>query len=241
MPDKRRHRGTHPDDARLFEPAVHSRLRCAVSDLSWLLSHGYAAVSTLKLVGDRYELELRQRTAVSRCACSDEAYNRRQQSQAKLSALAGECLLIDGFNVLTSIEAALASGVILHARGGCYRDIASVHGSWRKVQETLSAIELLGRFLAQFQPRNVAWYLDRPVSNSGRLKSVLRTIATEQSWPWEIELVQNPDRILSETPHLIATADSEILDHCGRWVNLARAVIEQQIPRAAIVDLSLRT
>ena len=38
--------------------------------------------------------------------------------------------------MLTTIEAALAGGVILAARDGAYRDMASMHGSYRKVAET---------------------------------------------------------------------------------------------------------
>ena len=42
-------------------------------DLSWLLGRGYAIVSAVKLVGDRWSLTERQRMAVRRAACSDEA------------------------------------------------------------------------------------------------------------------------------------------------------------------------
>ena len=62
--------------------------------------------------------------------------------------LRGAALWLDGYNVLTTIEAALAGGVILAARDGTYRDMASMHGSYRKVAETLPALELLGRTIA---------------------------------------------------------------------------------------------
>ncbi len=56
MPDRRKHRGPHPEDRRLFAPEALPRLRAAAGDLSWLLSRGYAPESSLKLVGDRYAL-----------------------------------------------------------------------------------------------------------------------------------------------------------------------------------------
>ena len=71
MPDTRRHRGPHPEDAELFAPASWPALRAATTDLSWLLSRGYAEPSSLKLVGDCFQLTERQRTAVMRSACSD--------------------------------------------------------------------------------------------------------------------------------------------------------------------------
>ena len=63
MPDRRKHRGPHPEDARLFAPEVWPLLREATADLCWLLSRGYADKSALRLVGDRYELVARQRAA----------------------------------------------------------------------------------------------------------------------------------------------------------------------------------
>lgn len=212
-------------------------MQAAVDDLSWLLGHGYASVSALKIVGDRYLLDQRQRIAVARCACSDEARNRRQRSRVESTQLADQTLWLDGYNVLTSVEAALAGGVILLARDGCFRDLASVHGTWRKVHETVPAIEFVGRFLAGLGVAEAVWYLDRPVSNSGRLKTLLRQAAEGQTWPWTVELVPNPDKILATAECTIASADSEILDQCPRWVNLARAVIEASVPGARIVPL----
>ena len=142
MPDHRKHRGPHPEDKQLFAAESCPRLREATSDLTWLLNRGYASTSALKIVGDRYALVARQRVAVARCTCSDAAANRRQQHRVQAADLRQRELWIDGYNVvLTSLEASLASGVILHARDGCYRDMASMHGNYRKVQETIAPVE----------------------------------------------------------------------------------------------------
>ena len=71
MPDKRSHRGPHPDDAKLFAPEKIAHLRNAVEDFSLLLTKGYADKGALKLVGDKFSLTQRQRLAVMRSACSD--------------------------------------------------------------------------------------------------------------------------------------------------------------------------
>ena len=65
----------------MFAPSVWPVLRAAVADLSWLLSRGYAEPSALKLVGDRFQLTERQRIAVMRSACSDQALQHRRQTQ----------------------------------------------------------------------------------------------------------------------------------------------------------------
>ncbi len=301
MPDRRAHRGPHPEDAELFSPDNLTRLREATSDLCWLASRGYAEVSSLKLVGDRYHLTARQRLAVARGACSDSQLHRRlahevgwsstgipnrselgpnlpenspahgslsgterevsaevqppcplslpspAQSQptgpendwrqGAASSLEGCVLWVDGYNVLTTVEAALAGGVVLHARDGTFRDMASMHGTFRKVAETEPALEILGKTLAHLRPKQCLWYLDRPVSNSGRLKQWIEQIAQKHGWPWRVELVANPDPILWESPEIVASADSVILDHCRAWLNLARWAVQQYIPGAWIVQL----
>lgn len=232
------HRGPHPADEELFSLSQLPRLAAATDDLSWLLGRGYAAPSSIKLVGDRYSLVTRQRVAVGRCACASEAASARRARQVAPVALRGEELWIDGYNVLTSVEAAMAGGVILVARDGCYRDMASMHGSYRKVAETLPAILHLGEYLSERRVHACHWLFDQPVSNSGRLKTMLRELAQAHRWPWTVELVPDPDTALIRGSGLVASADSHVIQHCDHWFNLAREVIERRVPSAWLADLA---
>jgi hypothetical protein len=130
VPDKRRHRGAHPEDGKAFADDHLDALRRAAVDYCWLLSRGYADKSALKLVGDRFGLTTRQRLAVMRCSCSDRAVLERRAGQVERSALKGAELWIDGYNLLTTVESALAGGVILVGRDGCYRDLAGPRTVW---------------------------------------------------------------------------------------------------------------
>jgi len=238
LPDKRTHRGPHPEDGRLFASGAWSKLARAVHDLSWLLTNGYADKSALKLVGDRFALTQRQRMAVMRCACGDSDLSVRAERQVAGADLRGRRLLLDGYNVITTIETALAGGVLLRGRDGCYRDIASVHGTYRKVEETVPAIKSIGQLISRLGVSQCQWYLDRPVSNSGRLKALILEIAGEQGWNWEVELVYSPDGVLTRAEDIVATSDSEILNRCKRWFNLATEVVIAHVPDAQIIDLA---
>ncbi len=239
MPDRRRHRGPHPDDEKLFARAALPALRAATGDLGWLLSRGYADKSSLKLVGDRYGLSRRQRIAVMRSACSDEALRSRRQRRMGAEGLRGRPLLIDGYNVLTTVEAGLAGGVVLACRDGTFRDIASMHGTYRRVAETEPGVRKMGRVLAALGVSRCQWLFDSPVSNSGRLRGLMLEIAEGQGWPWEVELSRSPDRALIQANGPVASADSAVLDACGPWFNLAREIVTRSVPGAWVVDLSL--
>ena len=238
MPDKRTHRGPHPADAKLFAARAISELRSAVTDFSLLLTKGYAEKSAMKLVGDKFSLTQRQRLAVMRNACSDEQLARRKEHQVEIVDIAGKDIAIDGYNVLITIEAAMSNGLIFEGRDGCFKDLASIHGTYRKVSETIPAVLLIGQFLKDISIPKTLWLLDSPVSNSGRLKTLIAELAEQNKWNWEVELLTSPDAKLKKTDLVVAGNDGVVLDACKSWVNLARAIIETKLPQTRLIDLS---
>jgi hypothetical protein len=237
MPDKRIHRGPHPKDEHLFAPSFIPNIAQAVADYSLLLTKGYADKSALKLVGDRFSLTQRQRLAVMRSACSDQQLIRRRESQTDIVNIKDRHLAIDGYNILITIEAATSGAFLFKGRDGCLRDLASIHGTYRRVQETTPAIELIGTFLKKLQITSATWLLDSPVSNSGRLKKILEEIAAKNDWLWQVKLSQSPDAELIKSDYIAASSDSVILDKCKGWINLATEIIESKVQSAKVVDL----
>ncbi len=228
----------HPEDAILFAPEAQPNLCAATEDLSWLLERGYAPPSSLKLVGDRYALEHRQRAAVGRSACSPTVARERDARKVPPSALRGATLVIDGFNVLTTLEVALSGGVVLLGRDGVMRDIAGVHGSYRRVKETKPAFALIAKLATSLAPSRCVFLLDRPVSNSGRLSALINAGASAHGAAFEARMVPDPDPLLRASPDIVASADGTVLDHCRLWFNLARACIEAYVANAQVVDMS---
>lgn len=239
MPDKRRHRGAHPQDKQLFAGSCLTSLRSAVTDASQLLTKGYAEKASLKLVGDHFNLTARQRLAVLRASSSDQQIERRREHQVPAPDLAGKQLVIDGYNLLITIEAALSGGYVFVGRDGCLRDLAGLHGTYRKVDETLPALALIGESLSTLNVVGTHWMLDQPVSNSGRLKGWICAMAMERGWPWDVTLVPNPDPVLAESEDIVVSADSIILDRCTLWTNLGAWIVDHHCPLARIVDLSV--
>ena len=231
-------RGPHASDPELFGPEQLPRLRAAVADLSWLLGRGYAETSSVALVGDRYRLRKRQRIAVRRCACADDALTGRLKRRVEVSALHGRRVAVDGFNAIIILETALAGGVLLRGRDRVLRDLASVHGSYRRVAATANAIELVCNALAQARPGSVTWYLDRPVSNSGRLRRWIEE-AAPADLPWSVELPFDPDKeLMNELEGVVVSADAIVLDGCGSWSDLVSLIVKQAVADAWVVDLA---
>jgi hypothetical protein len=234
------HRGAASEDAELFAAKQLPVLREAAADFCWLLDRDYAPRSALELIGNRYSLAARQRMAISRYACSQQDVERRRARGIEIADVRGRELWIDGYNVLTLMESALGGGVVLLCRDGCCRDIAGIHRRYRKVSETVPALQLVGEATAGAGVSVCRWWLDKPVSNSGRLKTVIAETSQANGWNMNVEVVFSPDHVLSHTEHPVATSDGIILDRCRAWVNLARHIIMQRIPDARLVDLAHR-
>ena len=237
MAHKQRHRGANPKDEGLFQHEKIPNLQQALADLCWLLSHGYPDNASLKLIGDRFKFTQRQRMALTRAACPDTALQHRNSTHKTPAELQGQHLIIDGYNLLITLETALSGGYLFIGQDGCVRDIASIHGNYKRVEETLPAIELIGNALQELKVSSVKWYFDSPVSNSGRLKTIFREMATQHDWPWEIELAQNADVPVAEDIGIAVSTDRWILDRAKAWSNLAYHLITTYIPDAKLISL----
>lgn len=231
-----RNRGKQSSDDKLFAPKWHPIFTEAINDLSYLLTRGYAENSALQIVGNHYKLNKRQRNAVMRMSCSAQSITNRHQSESSVVDLKGQIVELDGFNILILLESILSGAFILKGRDGLYRDISSVHGSYKRVLKTEQAILLIGNALKELQIQSAKWYFDQPVSNSGRLKTRLLEISEAHQFNWQVELAFNPDKILAESQHIIISSDGWILDNAQRWFNLGAYIIKKYIEAINLIE-----
>lgn len=229
------HRGAHPDDERLFRGGAEvERLRRAAEEVCWLLGRGWNKEPAVRAVANHHLLEERQRVALARGCCTDEQAQRRAAKALPFPALRGRDLSIDGFNLVIALEVALGGGVLVRGRDGGLRDLAGLRGSYHLVAETEPALAAVRATLEEAGVASVRWLLDRPVSNSGRLKGCIA--AAGGPGHDRVELADDPDGLLRVESGVVS-ADAVILDGCGSWVNLHALVIERHVPGAWIVAL----
>jgi hypothetical protein len=215
------------------------KLRLAAGDFAWLLGRYYAPEAALTLVGNRYQLRQRQRQALRRAVAAPVVARARRQRHVSPAALTGARLQIDALNQIITIEAALAGGLLLRGHDGSLRDLASVHGTYRTLQETRTTLEAMGAWLTGHCVRESIFLIDAVVSNSGRLASHIRELAATQNWHWQARLVHSADPLLQHTADIVATSDSAVLDKALHWFDLAAAVVQDVAPDAWYVDLDI--
>ena len=191
-----KNRGKEGRDDLLFgTPKMQEKLKEAVADMQYLVSRGYAQKSSVQLVGNRYRLNARQQQALQGMSASKQQITQRESTCISLTNLKGKDVIIDGFNLIIILESALSQAYIFKGLDRCYRDLSSVYGTYKRVQQTEKALLLIGSTLKQAEVKSVLWVLDKPVSNSGRLKTRLRELAEQDHYNWGVILENNPDKI----------------------------------------------
>lgn len=247
MPNSQKHRGANPKDYAAFTEKNIENLKRAVSDLSWLLSNEYPQKVSLKIVGDKFSLTDRQRKAINAASAEKQSLELRNENEIEIDLAVdskfkklNSTLVIDGYNLLITTECALSNAPLFIGLDGCMRDIASIHSTYRKVEETISALELIGKVIEELEIKETIWVLDSPISNSGRLKKIMEELAEERKWNWKILLEKHADKSIVELSqnesHVVASCDAWIIINASNWVNLCSFIVKNYIPSAWVLD-----
>ncbi len=228
-------RGYVPTDEKEFSRESQAILRKAQQNLLYLLEQGYKVQSASNFVGNHYMLSERQRLAIVRATAVADILKLREAKRLNRSQI-GKRLVIDGLNIIITLEVALSASTLIHCMDGTIRDLAGLRGTYRLIDKTDAAIRLIGNELEQLEVEEVIIYLDAPVSNTGRLKTRLTELMKDYPFHMAVELVNNADVILKKMGNVI-THDSIILNECISWINLTAEIIGKHIPEANYVDL----
>lgn len=212
-------RGYLPTDEESFSPEAVEKMRTASRHICYLINEGYDLQMASTFVGNHFALSERQRLAVVRSIATDEQLQLRKVKE--ITNIDGGEVWIDGFNVIITLEVMLSKSILFEGMDGTIRDLASLRGTYRIIDETSAAIKLLFDTLSAMNVARVNILLDEPVSNSGRLKVLIAEIAENYNFALDIQLLKAVDSALWTKSNVI-TSDSIILDHCISWVNLMR-------------------
>ena len=200
-------------------------LQKAAEDVRYLLNRGYPRKGSLELVGNRYELTYQERHLLHRGVFSDSDSNSRRKKIISTKDIQKKDLVIDGHNVLITLEAGLLGRPLVLADDGFVRDISGLSGSFRKTETTEEAFQLIANFLKKAKPRQTLFLFDAPISNSGKLAQGVRILLKRENLLGDARAVKVPEKILIGFPGVIATSDTAIIDQSEKVVDLAGTIL----------------
>ncbi len=229
-------RGVDKEDKRFFKESERKRMLYAQEEIRFLMDRDYPLPPVIKLVSDRYQFSSRQRLALQRASCKTQSEKLRQDKCLPLDHLKDDTIYLDGFNIIITLETALSGGVVVIGQDQCVRDLAGIRGNYRIIDKTIKALEILSNAFIKLDAKQICFYLDGPVSNSGRLKLKILEFAKLYHLSINVEVINNPDTVLSNMQRIV-TSDAIILDACQSYFNLVAYCIKEYIPDAFVVKL----
>ena len=143
----------------------------------------------------------------------------------KKSELKGKTVYIDGFNAIIPMESLVSDSPVFKCMDGAVRDLANLRGSYKIIDKTEPAINLLLKQLDKRKVKKAVIYLDKPISNSGRLKMLILEVAKNYKVEVEVELLNAVDKELYYKENVIS-GDCVVIDYSTSWVPLYGWIIE---------------
>jgi hypothetical protein len=190
----------------------------AKRDFRYLLDHGYPRTGALTFVGNHYLLDQMQRNYLNRTVFSQEKMETRKNKLILLSDVKDKNVLIDGYNVLITVESIfnLEEEFMVSCDDGVTRDIKAVFGKYKKNQNTEVALNSIISLLKHFKPKNVLFLYDSPVSLSGELAKTTQELLKSLGVHGDAQTTENVDSELVnlsiEMEGIVATSDGIIMD-----------------------------
>ena len=229
-------RGYVDSDREQFASDKLPLLRKAQQEILYLIEKGYPMKSASTFVGNHYMLSERQRLAITRATAQRDIVEMRLSKLAE-EGVRGQEVFIDGLNLIITLEVALSGSTLIHSMDRTIRDLAGLRGTYRLIDKTDLAIKLIGDKLADIGVNKATFYLDAPVSNTGRLKTRIYELLESYPFDVSVQLAENVDYILKKLGFVI-TSDAIILNNCRSYLNLAADIIRERLPEVTYIDLS---
>lgn len=216
---------------------LNSNFPRALPDLIYLLDRDYPKKPSIEIVGNRYSLSADERMILYRGVFRTELCLSRREKLRSAESVGGSVLVVDGCNVLITLESYLSGRRVFRALDGFVRDTAGVYGNYRFGEGSMRSTLLLLEFAERFRPCRLVVYLDSPVSGSGEYAHRLRGMLDERKLEGVVEAVKSPDRrILKEhtgdpvgeyVGEYVASSDTVIIDGVASCVDVPGLIIRE--------------
>ena len=204
---------------------VESVLRSA-RDLVMLAYLGFPKDAALSLVSVRHSLSKRDMFALKKIVrWPDEAISSALK-KVPPRLMEGRRLRVDAFNVLATVEAIMRGEPVFLCNDGFIRDTSSAYRSYRAGKDTEEAILMIIRAISRFDPRNAEFVFDQPISGSGELAALTRSLMRDQGLEGGAKTSKNADLEVSEG-EVAASSDVGVISRAELVIDIPERILEE--------------
>ncbi|MDI6645056.1 MAG: DUF434 domain-containing protein [Methanobacteriaceae archaeon] len=204
-------------------------------DLRFLLNLGYKKKNALNFVANRYVLDKKERNLLSRTVFSKEVSESRSQKKIDLKQLKNQTIIIDGYNVLITVETICEGNYdkLVIGDDEFLRDVNAVFGKYKYKKTTKKALMKIFDVLCKYEAEYIYVLFDKQVSFSGKLAVLTKTLLESKKLKGEVILSGKVDFEIKELSNsfkgVVATGDGVIIDKVDRVIDLPFNLIKKDI------------
>lgn len=203
-------------------------LREAAKDVRYLVDRGYPNDSAIRFVADHYRLPEEKRFILARVIVPAKVAKARQKKMVSFEEIKGKDIVVDGYNVLITVESLLGEIPVYKCDDGFLRDTRGIFRKYKASEPTVPALSDILGLLAESGAASVKIVLDQQISMSGELAATIRRMMDDCSIDGTAKTTKDADYLLKKADGIVATGDGNIIDAANFVVDIPGEIARRQ-------------
>lgn len=217
----------------LSRPVPKEKLLKPARDIRSILRWGYPKFATIRFVAEHCQLSVEERHILTRVIMPPEKVVSRIKKKIACDGISNRDLLLDGYNVLLSVDSLLKNEPMWFCDDGYIRDTRYYFSKTSQAEDIDRALDSVLEFLSEAAPRSVTFLLDSQISRSGELAGFIRRKLEEHGIPGEAHTSKTADFDLKTEGRdlgknlIVATSDGIIIDSVLQVLDIPACLMEK--------------
>ena len=226
-------RGMHNNSADFSCIYLKEKLLKPARDIRSILRWGYPKFATIRFVADHFQLSVEERHILTRVIMPPDRIVSRINKKVACAGIKDRNLLLDGYNVLLSVDSLLKKGPMWFCDDGYIRDSRYYFSKAKQAEDIEEALDIILKFLSEAGPKSAIFVFDAQISKSGELAGFIRRKLKEHGISGEAKTSKTADFELktgggnSENNMVVATSDGIIIDSVLQVLDIPACLMEK--------------
>ncbi|MCC4770393.1 DUF434 domain-containing protein [Methanosarcina sp. DH2] len=202
-------------------------------DIRSILRWGYPKFATIRFVADHSRLSVEERHILTRVIMPPEKVVSRIRKKMPCDGIRNRDIILDGYNVLLSVDSLLKNELMWFCDDGYIRDTRYYFSKTNQAEDIEEALDLVLEFLSEARPKSAIFLLDSQISRSGELAGFIRYKLEEYRIKGEARTSKTADLDLKteggnpEKNLIVATSDGIVIDSVIQVLDIPACLMEK--------------
>ena len=214
-------------------PDPKERLLKPARDIRSILRWGYSKFATIRFVAEHSQLSAGERHILTRVIMPPEKVVSRINKKIACDSISNRDILLDGYNVLLSVDSLLKNEPMWFCDDGYIRDTRYYFSKESQAEGIERSLDSVLEFLSGTTPKSVTFLLDSQISRSGELAGFIRRKLEERKIQGGARTSKTVDFDLKteggdpEKKLIVATSDGIIIDSVLQVLDIPACLMEK--------------